>query len=222
MVGMSVAIRLQKIRSRAAKACAVAGRAEESVNILAVSKGQPIAKIREAFNCGQKFFAENYVQEVLIKLEQLETLPVDWHFIGRIQSNKVKLLAGRFSQIHSIDRLNIAATLDSLSLTKPQEIFLQYNVADESSKGGATERDLEELAVKIEAMPHLRLRGLMVMPPLLENPEQVRPFFKKARAMRDKLRLNELSMGTSADFEVAIEEGATWIRIGTEIFGERT
>ncbi len=221
MAGMSVVNRLQIIRNRAAKACARAGRAEDAVHILAVSKGQPIEKIREAFDCGQKFFAENYVQEALGKLDQLENLPVEWHFIGRIQSNKVKQLAGHFAKIHSVDRLSIAASLDSLSSNRPQEIFLQYNVADEASKGGGNERDVEEMAEKIQSLPHVRVRGLMVMPPLLEKPEDSRPFFKKARALRDKLRLNELSMGTSADFEVAIEEGATWIRIGTEIFGER-
>jgi len=221
MDGTSVASRLQKINERVAAACARAGRAPGSVKILAVSKGQPIAKIREAFGCGQKYFAENYVQEAVEKLGQLQNLPAEWHFIGRIQSNKIKFLESKFTCIHSIDRVETAVALNSRSAAKPQDIFLQYNVADEASKAGGGEREVEELARHAAEWPNLRVRGLMVMPPLFDDPEQARPFFKKARALAAKLRLNELSMGTSADFETAIEEGATWIRIGTQIFGER-
>lgn len=221
MPGTSVADNLNRIRERVESVCRRAGRDPASVRILAVSKAQPIPKIRAAYEAGQKFFAENYVQEAMQKLEQLQSLPVEWHFIGRIQSNKVKFLAGKFTVIHSVDRTSTAARLNSLSPGRVQDIFLQYNVAGEESKGGGGEREVEEMAERAAEWPNLRVRGLMVMPPLFDNPEDARPFFKKARALAEKLRLNELSMGTSSDFEVAIEEGATWIRVGTQIFGER-
>lgn len=221
MAGTSVASRLQKINERVAAACARAGRRREDVRILAVSKAQPVAKIREAFAAGQKFFAENYVQEAVEKLEQLVNLPAEWHFIGRIQTNKIKFLTGKFAAIHSVDRVEVALALNSRAAGGTQDIFLQYNVGDEASKGGAGEREVEELAARAPEWGNLRVRGLMVMPPLFDDGEKSRVFFKKARALAAKLRLNELSMGTSADFEVAIEEGATWVRIGTQIFGER-
>jgi pyridoxal phosphate enzyme (YggS family) len=220
MTGVSIENRLQKIRDRVAAACARAGRDANSVKILAVSKGQDFAQIRQAALCGQNFFGENYAQEATEKMEKLEGLPLAWHFIGRIQSNKIKHLVGRFAVIHSVDRLNIAEAISAASST-PQEIFLQYNVADEVTKAGAAEAGLAALAFKMGALPNIRLTGLMVMPPLSSDLEEVRPYFKKARALATNLGLNELSMGTSSDFEVAIEEGATWIRTGTEIFGPR-
>jgi pyridoxal phosphate enzyme (YggS family) len=217
---MSIEIRLSAVKERVAKACARAGRAVDSVKILAVSKGHGFAQVRQAAMCGQEFFGENYVQEAVEKIAKLEGLPVAWHYIGRIQSNKIKQLTGRFAIIHSVDRFSVAEELSKMSLA-PQEIFLQYNVAEEASKGGVSETGLAALAVKMSGLPNIRLTGLMVMPPLFNDPEQVRPFFKKARVLAANLGLNELSMGTSADFEVAIEEGATWIRTGTEIFGPR-
>lgn len=217
---MSIENRLRQVQERVAKACARAGRAPESVRILAVSKAQLPEKVRQAAMRGQKYFGENYVQEAVDKVAQLEGLGLQWHFIGRIQSNKIKQLAGRFAVIHSVDRLSVAEGIQQVS-NAPQEIFLQYNVADEASKGGAGAAEIERLAAQVRALPNLNLTGLMVMPPLFPNPEQVRPFFKKARDLAAKLGLNELSMGTSADFEVAVEEGATWIRTGTDIFGPR-
>jgi pyridoxal phosphate enzyme (YggS family) len=214
---MSVSERLEQLNARIAAACARAGRPRESVRLLAVSKLQSLAKIREAYDCGQKYFGENYVQEALGKLEQLASLPAEWHFIGRIQSNKVKQIAGRFALIHSVDRASI---LEALAKTgRPQDVLLQFNVAGEASKGGADERALEELLAA--ARGTVRVRGLMVMPPFTERPEEVRPCFRRAREVAARLGLSELSMGTTQDFEVAIEEGATWIRIGTDVFGPR-
>ncbi len=220
MDGASIAANLEKINSRIAEACRRAGRSAESVRLLAVSKGQRVEKIRAAYDAGHRSFAENYVQESLDKFSQLENLAIAWHFIGRIQSNKVKALAGRFRVIHSVDRLSIAKAIDAAS-TKPQEVFLQYNVADEVSKGGGREKDVIELAKAVSAMKNLRVTGIMVMPPLFENPEEARPFFRKARDLAGSFGFRELSMGTSHDFEVAIEEGATWVRVGTDIFGPR-
>jgi pyridoxal phosphate enzyme (YggS family) len=235
MAGESVAERLQNLNSRVLETCRRSGRAPESVRVLAVSKAQSLAKIRSAYDSGQREFAENYAQEAVEKLEQLANLPVQWHFIGRIQSNKVKFLAGRFWAIHSVDRYSIAQALDKQceALGRVQNIFLQFNVAGEATKGGAAEADLENLFNALLGFAHLRVLGLMVMPPLELEPEAARGCFALARRKLEELRAGlsadalrqhpcaELSMGTSHDFEQAIEEGATWIRVGSEIFGPR-
>jgi pyridoxal phosphate enzyme (YggS family) len=232
MDGPSVGDRLKKLKARVEKACVTAGRDPSSVRILAVSKLQSLGKIREAFEEGQKDFAENYAQEALEKIDQLHSMPVDWHFIGRIQSNKVKMLAGgRFRFIHSVDRESVAEALNKLSMRARQDVFLQFNVAGEASKAGANESGLEQLVKFVaEKCPNLCARGLMVMPPL---DSAARGHFRRAREVLAKVRagltpqqlsqhpLNDLSMGTSADFEDAILEGATWIRVGTDIFGAR-
>lgn len=195
-----------------------AGRDPRSVKLLAVSKLQPIPKIREAYEEGQRFFAENYQQEAAQKMEQLANLQCEWHFIGRIQSNKAKLLAGKFSLIHSVDRVSIVEALAKSHAA--QDILLQFNVAGEETKGGGSEEDIDAM-LKAAQGTDLRVRGLMVMPPFTDNPESVRNYFRSAYEKARSLGLNELSMGTSQDFEVAIEEGATWVRIGTDVFGPR-
>lgn len=230
---MSVEENLKSVISRIEDVCARVGRPRESVRLIGVSKLQPVEKIREAHNAGLRDFAENYLQEALEKQEQLKALNLSWHFIGRIQSNKARALAGKFSLIHSVDRSEIADIINRQELVKPQEILLQYNVAAESSKAGASDSALR--AVMADCCQHMNIRvmGLMVMPPLTSNAEDVRPFFIRAREMRDSLReslsgemlvrhpMSELSMGTTQDYLVAIEEGATCVRVGTEIFGER-
>lgn len=236
MTGISVAQNLNKIEDRISAACARSGRIRSSVRLLAVSKLHSTEKIREAYAAGLRNFAENYAQEALDKQYLIKDLPeLTWHFIGRIQSNKVKSLAGRFWLVHSVESLKVADFFNRVGgeAGAPQKILLQYNVAGETSKGGA---DLEALFQTVDgAIQHenIRVHGLMVMPPLTEDAETVRPYFKKAREVLQKIRdrvgpealsrhpLNELSMGTSQDFEVAIEEGATWIRLGTDIFGAR-
>ncbi len=233
MPGSSIVKHLQSLNQRISAACERSGRAPSSVNLLAVSKLQSVAKIREAVQAGHRDFAENYVQEALPKVAQIPD--VRWHFIGRLQSNKVKLLGGQFFAIHSVDRLQIARALHehSLALGRPQNIFLQYNVAQESSKGGADRAELLHLLQFAKSCSHLRVLGLMVMPPPESSSAENRHYFRRARETLVELRgglsgeeredhpLNELSMGTSQDFEAAIAEGATWVRIGTQIFGER-
>ena len=243
MTGLSVEKRLFNLRQRIQIACARSGRPQESVQLLAVSKLQDSQRIREALACGQRDFAENYVQEAAEKQAQLENSVLRWHFIGRIQSNKVKQLTGKFEAIHSVDRARILQLLNSqgAALGVVQKIFLQYNVANESSKAGAGDAELGELMESLRSSTHLSALGLMVMPPLSENPEDSRTHFVRARATLARLEaglrmrsenpflseerarhpFNQLSMGTSHDFEVAIEEGATWVRIGSELFGPR-
>ncbi|HMN67263.1 MAG TPA: YggS family pyridoxal phosphate-dependent enzyme [Bdellovibrionales bacterium] len=226
---MSVANRLIKIQERVAAACARAGRDPRDVHVLAVSKMQPLEKIREAASAGQKDFAENYLQESLPKLDALPG--VNWHFIGRMQSNKVKTIARRFAWIHSVDRPSLLREL----IDAPVNIFFQFNVAEEDSKGGGDRQDVRDMLelLKMQTDAKARAQGLMVMPPLTADAETARPHFQAAReflrelraglskAERDLHPLNALSMGTSQDFEVAIEEGANWIRIGTDVFGPR-
>lgn len=225
MAGTSVADRLQKIRSRINEACVACGRDPASVRVLAVSKLHSLHAIREAYDEGQKDFAENYVQEAIEKLDQLDSLPVRWHFIGRLQTNKIKYIGNRFEIVHSVDRAPVADQLERVSTRRRQDIFLQYNVGGEDSKGGASEAGVRDLLAHVVAKcPALRVLGLMVMPPLGDG--RAREHFANARRLLETLRaeghpLDQLSMGTSADFEDAIKEGATWIRIGTEIFGAR-
>lgn len=233
MAGLSVGERLKNLKQRMEKACLRSGRDPSSVHLLAVSKLQPVEKIQQALACGQIDFAENYAQEALLKQAELEDVRLQWHFIGRIQSNKVRMMANRFSIIHSVDRFSIAHNLNQLTRGNAQDIFLQFNVADEDSKGGASELELENLLLGVAACENLRILGLMVMPPPAISVEQARAFFAHARELMAKLHaqmseplrvrhpMDQLSMGTSGDFETAIEEGATWIRIGTEVFGPR-
>lgn len=234
MAGPSIAARLKNLEQRVTAACERSGRASSSVQVLAVSKTQPLDSVRAAVSCGQTNFAENYVQEAIAKVAATADLPLRWHFIGRIQSNKAKLIAGRFYAIHSVDRGEVLQRLNQACAAQNavQNIFLQFNVANEASKGGVTEQALRELCVEALACSHLRVMGLMVMPPLHENPADSRGDFARAREVLNDLRekhvgsltqhpLDQLSMGTSQDFEVAIEEGATWVRVGTDIFGPR-
>ncbi|MGE4132050.1 MAG: YggS family pyridoxal phosphate-dependent enzyme [Bdellovibrionales bacterium] len=230
---MSVETNLQTIEKRIGLACEKASRPREAVRLLAVAKGQSIAKVQAAYWAGQVDIAENYVQEALVKREQLENLSIRWHFIGRIQTNKVKLLADRFYLIHSIDRLRVAEILNAVTTRPPQRILLQFNVAEENTKAGVPETELEGLLMRTLELPNLSVCGLMIMPPAVEGAEEVRPYFAKAKSKLMQLRerlsseqlarhpLDQLSMGTTQDYTVAIEEGATWVRIGTDVFGSR-
>jgi pyridoxal phosphate enzyme (YggS family) len=229
---MSVAQNLEKIEEKIRAACERSGRIRESVRLLGVSKLQPIERIREAYAAGLRNFAENYAQEALDKQELLIDLKdVSWHFIGRIQSNKVKMLGGRFALVHSVDSAKIADFFNRGE--KRQDILLQYNVAGEASKGGADRAGLMETVKTVLEHQNIRMMGLMVMPPQTADAETARPYFKKACETLQEIRdmvgpealarhpFSELSMGTSQDFETAVEEGATWIRLGETIFGSR-
>lgn len=199
-----------------------------SCQIIAVSKLQPTDKIRKLHAEGQHSFAENYVQEAKLKQIELKDLSIEWHFIGKLQKNKIKDVAGQFAYLHSIESLGLAEQINKKmqSLNLKQKIFLQLNLADEQSKNGFTEIQFHEQIEKILALEFIEICGLMTMPPLFENPENSRPYFAKLRQLRDQYqkkypKLIELSMGTSSDFLVAAEEGATMIRLGAILFGER-
>ena len=205
-----------------------AGRAVADVTVLAVSKQQPVAAIQAAYQAGLRDFGENFLQEAIVKHRELETLDITWHFIGRIQSNKTRDIAEMFQWVHTIDRLKIAARLNDQRphFSPPLNVCIQVNQAGETQKAGVDESEVAELARAVMSLPRLRLRGLMTLPPATPNPESNASLFArlntlKAALIEDGIPLDTLSMGMSADFEVAIGQGSTIVRIGTAIFGPR-
>jgi hypothetical protein len=218
---------IEEVRKRLEAAARRGGRDPAAVKLVAVSKTVDVARIREALAAGHKIFGENYLQEARSKIETLGEV-ASWHFIGHLQSNKAKAAVELFHLIHSVDRLKLAQALDAAAaqMGKVQEILIQVNLAGEESKSGISPEAAPELLREITRLPHLRVVGLMTMPPFLA-PEAVRPYFRALRELRDRLLnldlgpLPELSMGMSGDFEVAVEEGATLVRVGTAIFGQR-
>ena len=215
----SVADRLSSVRADIATACERAGRDPGEVTLVAVSKTQPVAAILAALNAGQLEFGENRVQEGLDKLEQLAGSAARIHLIGHLQRNKARF-AGRFASVQSVDSIRLAAAI-ARNLEAPLDILLEVNVAAEASKHGFAPDDVEAALSDISALPHLNVNGLMTIAPLVEDAEAVRPVFRRLREMRDALGLRELSMGMSNDYDVAIEQGATIVRIGRAIFGDR-
>jgi hypothetical protein len=216
---------IAKVAARIREAAQAVDRDPATVGLLAVSKTQPAAAIREAAAAGIRDFGENYLQEALDKQAELSDLPLAWHFIGPIQSNKTKSIAEHFDWVHSVDPLKIAQRLSDQrpAALPPLNICLQVNVSGEASKSGCAPEELPKLAQAVAAMPHLRLRGLMCIPAPSEDPAEQRAAFARLRALRDELplTLDTLSMGMSQDLEAAIAEGATWVRIGTALFGAR-
>jgi hypothetical protein len=217
--------RIRAVRIRMATAATSAGRSVDSVTLLAVSKGQPAEPIRAAAAAGLTDIGESYLAEALGKIDALGDLPLTWHFIGRLQSNKTREVAERFAWVHGLDRLKIA---ERLAAQRPYHapalnVCIQVNLADEESKGGVPAEQVPELASAVAALPRLALRGLMCIPPEETDPERQRQWFARLRALRDSLDgwLDTLSMGMSGDFEAAIQEGATIVRVGTAIFGPR-
>jgi pyridoxal phosphate enzyme (YggS family) len=208
-----------------------AGRTRESLKILAVSKLQPLQKIKSLFEQGQIYFAENYVQEALQKQETLKDLAIEWHLIGSLQKNKVKQIVGHFALIHSVDSTELARAISNQAqkTNTTQKILIQVNLAHEFTKGGFSRESLMQQWPEMGALPGIEITGLMTMPPLTDDPEEVRPYFRDLTGLRSELMqygpgrhtLRELSMGTSHDYHVAIEEGATIVRLGTILFGER-
>lgn len=201
----------------------------KSVKVVAVSKTQPVEKIKLLYNQGQRIFAENYVQEALAKTLELKDLNIQWHFIGTLQKNKVKNVVGAFDLIHSVDSLGLAEVISKIAGQKNlvQKILLQINLSGEESKGGFDVIALDDVLPRIVSLPNISVVGFMTMPPLFDDSEHVRPFFKELHQLLTKYQkrypgLTELSMGTSHDYPVAVEEGATMIRIGTLLFGERS
>ena len=221
--------RLQAVQARIAAAVAEAGRDAATLRMLAVSKTFDAAAVRELAACGQRAFGENYVQEALDKQAALQDLPLEWHFIGPIQSNKTRAIAAHFSWVHSVDRLKIAERLSAQRTPgrPPLQVCIEVNVSGEASKGGVTPADLPALAGAIAILPGLQLRGLMAIPAPTPDVSAQRAAFRQVREQFDALRarghaLDTLSMGMSGDLEAAILEGATIVRIGTALFGERT
>lgn len=207
-----------------------AARNAQSVHLLAVSKTKSAEDIRNAFSAGQIDFGENYLQEALQKQQQLNDLSLTWHFIGPIQSRKAKDIAKHFKWVHSVDRIKIATLLSNHRAGEPEplQICIQVNISDEQTKSGCQPDELLSLAQSILLLPNITLRGLMAIPEPTSDKIKQHATFAKLRELKDQLNqtlsieLDTLSMGMSEDMDVAIAEGATWIRIGTAIFGERT
>ncbi len=238
----SIAENIARARERISVAAERSGRRGEDVTLVVISKTFPGEAIREAYAAGARHFGENRVQEWESKRPKVGDLKATWHLIGHLQSNKAKRAVNLFHTIDSVDSINLAQKLEAAIIGQSMNpssaeprldyrgfgILLEVHLAPEESKSGVEEAGLPALAEAVLALPHLDLRGLMTIPPFAEDPERARPFFRKLRELRDLLKartgraLPELSMGMSHDFEIAIEEGATQVRLGTAIFGART
>jgi hypothetical protein len=227
---MTIATNLNQVQGRIVAAAQSAGREPHSVRLVAVSKTRPADDVLQAYRAGQVVFGENYVQELVEKAAEISE-PVEWHFIGHLQSNKVRQIAGGVTMIHSVDRLSLAVEIDRQWGRQGRicDILIQVNISGESSKSGTSEDEALQLVRAVAHLPHVRIRGLMTMPPFFDDPEAARPFFAALRRLAQKVdsagiagvSTAELSMGMSGDFEAAIQEGATLVRVGTSIFGAR-
>jgi len=219
---MNIKQNLEEVQGRILRACERAARPSNAVTLVAITKTHDAATIRKAFEAGIRHFGENRVQEAAEKLAELEDLKqkCTWHMVGHLQTNKVKTAVRLFDIIQSVDSVKLAGILDR-NAAVPLPIFLEVNVAQENTKSGFNIDELDQAAREIRSMPNLLIRGLMTVAPWASNPEEVRPVFRRLRELGEKLALTELSMGMTDDFEVAIEEGATVVRVGRAIFGER-
>ena len=223
--------RLRKIKDRINAAAISSGRDPKTVKLVTVSKTVPVDRVRTAIKAGVKVLGENYVQEAREKIEGLSEEEVSWHFIGHLQSNKAKYAVKLFDLIHSVDNLKLARELNKRAgaLGKVQQILIQVNISGEVTKSGIEAEQALNLVREISALENLAICGLMTMPPYFNAPDKVRPYFKALRSLQALIRqeaipnvdMTELSMGMTGDFEAAIEEGATLVRIGTAIFGQR-
>ena len=227
--------RLEVINQRIVAACGRAGRQASEITLVAVSKTVPASRIREAIEAGVRTLGENRVQEASVKIPELGVITagfeIQWHLIGRLQSNKARRAIELFDAVHSVESLKLAERLDRLAgeSGKRLPVFIEVNLGGEESKAGAAPDEVLPLCEQISKLANLELKGLMTVPPFFDNPEDARPFFQRLRRMRDEARragaageqFKDLSMGMSNDFEVAIEEGATFIRVGTALFGAR-
>ena len=222
------AARLALVRARIARAALASGRDEDSVTLIAVSKGQSAAAVQALAQLGTRHFGESYLQEALPRIRQLAALELTWHFIGGLQANKTRAVAENFAWVHAVDRLRIATRLDAQrpDHAPPLNVCLQVKLAADPNKGGADAAQISELASAVQALPRLRLRGLMcILPEGLSAAGQL-AHFREVRHLQDQLnaggtRLDTLSMGMSGDYHLAIEAGATMVRIGTALFGPR-
>jgi pyridoxal phosphate enzyme (YggS family) len=222
---------LEKVKERIAQAALRAGRNPDDIQLVSVSKTVPVTTIQQAIKAGVTILGENYLQEARKKIEEIGHV-VRWDFIGHLQSNKAKYIVDLFDIIQSVDRLPLAQEINRLAVNKGKtvKVLLQVNISGEEAKSGIDPAEATALVRETLTLPNLSLQGLMTMPPYFDDPEEARPYFVALRELRDSLRkehgeyadLKELSMGMSADFEIAIEEGATIVRVGSAIFGERT
>lgn len=229
---MGIAEAFKAVQERINNSAVKAGRNSDNIKLVAVTKTIELQRIVEAVNAGVLILGENRVQEAQkkVKSDELRVMSnkIQWHLIGHLQKNKTKTAVQLFDLIHSLDSVNLAETLNKHSqlIEKKQRVLVQVKFLVEETKHGISEENLMELLEKINGMENIKLEGLMTMPPFFEDPEKTRPYFSRLRQLADKaseqgFSVNELSMGMSNDFEIAIEEGATMVRIGTAIFGER-
>jgi len=231
---VSIADQLALVQARIAAAAQRSGRDPASITLVAVSKTFPIDAVREAAAAGQRDFGENRVQEALQKIAQPADTPLRWHLIGHLQTNKARKAAPAFACVHSLDSLELLRKLDEGASDRPEaagplDLLVQVDLAGEDTKFGAPPDEAERIVRAAASLAHARIAGLMLVPPWNEDPEQTRPWFVRLRALRDRLldegadphTLRHLSMGMSHDYEAAIEEGATIVRVGTAIFGKR-
>ena len=224
--------RIEKIRNRIEQIALSCGRDPLNVSLVAVSKTVSPKNVKDAVKAGVFIFGENYIQEAMKKIDEIDDNRLSWHFIGHLQSNKAKYVVRYFDLIHSVDTLKLAKEIDlqAKKLNKIQSILVQVNIAMEATKSGVATKDTMSLIKDISKLENLSVKGLMTMPPFFNQPEKVRPYFKTLRQLKDQIQqesiehigIKELSMGMTGDFEVAIEEGATLVRIGTAIFGDRS
>ena len=230
-MGSEIADNIARVQERIAAACRRAGRQPEEVRLIAISKTVPAERIREAFEAGLRDFGENRVQEAAAKRPALTDLTATWHLVGHLQSNKSKPARDLFHWVHSVDSARLAERLDKVAVGGGDKVLalIEVNLGGEESKSGVNESKVPALAEALSALETLEIRGLMAVPPYLEEPELTRPYFRRLRELAaeiskrnlPRVTMQELSIGMSHDFEVAIEEGATMVRVGTAIFGAR-
>lgn len=228
---MTIRDRFNQIQQQMTAAAVAAGRDPETVRLVAISKTRPAADVRAVAEAGARLFGENYIQEARGKVRALSDLTLTWHFVGHLQRNKAKYAVRWFDLIHSVDSLTLAREIhrQAEKFGKIQPILIQANLSGEASKSGAAAADIHDLVQQAAQLDHLRIDGLMTMPPFFDDPERARPYFRQLCQIRDELRiqkipnapLGELSMGMTGDYKAAIAEGATLVRIGTAIFGAR-
>ena len=222
----SLEANLVSVHQAIARSAERVGRDPQEVIVVAVTKTFPVERIREAMTLGLRRFGENRVQEALPKIDEIGPADVDWHLIGHLQTNKIKFIDGRFQMVQSVDSVGLAEALDR-RLRSPLDVLIEINVAEEPQKTGALPADLAGIAAAVNAAPRLRLQGLMTVAPMVADREQVRPIFRRLRALRDEtsrqlgVPLPVLSMGMTDDYAIAVEEGATMLRLGRALFGPR-
>lgn len=220
----------EEVEAKIQAACDRAGRKREEVTLIAVSKTKPVELLQEAYDLGNRIFGENKVQEIVDKYDQLPN-DISWHMIGHLQRNKVKYIIDKAAMIHSVDSLRLAEAIEKEAAKKgiTADILIEVNVAKEDTKFGVMPEDAGSLVLQVSKLPHIRVRGLMTIAPFVENPEENRIYFRRLRNLAvdigenksDNVTMSVLSMGMTNDYEIAIEEGATMIRVGTGLFGAR-